>query len=124
MAELMTWADIGISAAGSTCWELAYAGLPSILLVLAENQRELAEGLKHKDAAINLGWHGDNSEREIALEIHKLVFDRQRRSNLSQNARKMVDGLGPTRVCESIIENTTRHSLTNNDDQWRYQVES
>jgi len=28
MSELMSWADIAISAGGSTCWELAYMGLP------------------------------------------------------------------------------------------------
>jgi UDP-2,4-diacetamido-2,4,6-trideoxy-beta-L-altropyranose hydrolase len=41
--ELMAWADLAISAAGSTCWEMCLLGLPSILVDLAENQRPVAQ---------------------------------------------------------------------------------
>ena len=39
MAEAMAWADVAIAAGGSTSWELAFMGLPSLLVILAENQR-------------------------------------------------------------------------------------
>src|SRR5262249_23119014 len=45
MSHLMAWADIAISAAGNTCWELAFMGLPMLLVVLAENQRPGATSL-------------------------------------------------------------------------------
>ena len=35
MPGLMQWADVALSAGGSTCWELLYMGVPSAVLVLA-----------------------------------------------------------------------------------------
>ena len=43
MPGLMAWADIAVSAAGSTCWELLFMGLPSLVGVLADNQVPIAE---------------------------------------------------------------------------------
>ena len=46
MAELMAWADVAISGGGSTCWEMAFMGLPAITIILADNQRPVAEKLE------------------------------------------------------------------------------
>jgi len=62
MAELMAWADVAVSAGGSTCWELAFMGLPNVILVLADNQRDIAEGLDDLGIAINMGWYAAVSE--------------------------------------------------------------
>src|SRR5271166_5542094 len=45
MADLMAWADVAISGAGTTCWEMCSLGLPAILVEAAENQRFIAEQL-------------------------------------------------------------------------------
>jgi spore coat polysaccharide biosynthesis predicted glycosyltransferase SpsG len=34
MSEPMAWADLAITAAGSTCWELAFMGVPMITLTV------------------------------------------------------------------------------------------
>lgn len=52
MARLMTEADLAIGAAGSTSWERCCMGLPTIQLVLAENQRALAMALQEAGAAV------------------------------------------------------------------------
>lgn len=59
MAPLMAWADIAVAAGGSTCWELACLGLPTALVVLAENQRQVAQGLDAAGVSLQLGWHAD-----------------------------------------------------------------
>ncbi len=46
MAELMARSDLAIGAAGSTNWERCCLGLPSLLLVLADNQKSSAEALE------------------------------------------------------------------------------
>src|SRR5262245_32867901 len=46
MPELMASADVAVAGAGSTVWELALMGVPSILVMIAENQRELAAWLE------------------------------------------------------------------------------
>jgi UDP-2,4-diacetamido-2,4,6-trideoxy-beta-L-altropyranose hydrolase len=59
MSELMVWADIAISAAGATLWELAFMGVPTLTLELMEHQRPIAQAFAEAGAGINLGWHGD-----------------------------------------------------------------
>ena len=51
MAKMMADSDLAIGAAGATSWERCCLGLPTIMLVLAENQQKVAEGLEHAGAA-------------------------------------------------------------------------
>ncbi len=54
MSELVAWADIAISAGGSTCWELFFMGIPSIIIPIAENQVTCCKGIKNpKDCQNN-----------------------------------------------------------------------
>jgi len=56
MPGLMAWADGAVAAAGSTSWELLFMGLPSCVLVLADNQAALGPAAGRVRApAINLG---------------------------------------------------------------------
>lgn len=51
MARRMAEADLAIGAAGSTSWERCCLGLPTLMFVLAENQREVAMTLDQLGAA-------------------------------------------------------------------------
>ena len=53
MPEVMDWADLAVSAGGSTCWELAFSGVPIIMVELAENQKYVAKALDKNNIAIN-----------------------------------------------------------------------
>ena len=57
MAAVMDWADLAVTAAGSTCYELALLGVPFITLILAENQEKIAKYLQSADIAPNIGGH-------------------------------------------------------------------
>ena len=94
MAELMCEADVAVSAAGSTCWELAYLGVPMIVTVIAKNQEKNAQALAECGAAINLGWHENVPLTEISRSIEQLAGDAARRRAMSEAARNLVDGLG------------------------------
>lgn len=50
MAQLMADSDLAIGAAGATSWERCCLGLPTIMLVLAENQEKIAQGLEQAEA--------------------------------------------------------------------------
>ncbi len=54
MAECMARSDLAIGAAGTTSWERCCLGLPTLLLVLADNQRGVAHALQDLDGAILL----------------------------------------------------------------------
>lgn len=94
MAELMAWADVAVATGGSTCWELAFMGVPSLLLVLAENQRRIAEEIGRVGAAVNLGWHTDLSFAEIVEALTRFLLEERLRAGMAKCAQKLVDGNG------------------------------
>jgi UDP-2,4-diacetamido-2,4,6-trideoxy-beta-L-altropyranose hydrolase len=100
--SLMAWADLALTAAGSTCWELCFMGLPSILVQLAANQTNLARTLQEFGAAINAGWHADLQAADLAEHLWKLADDSDRRSSMARAGRVLVDGHGARRVVEAI----------------------
>lgn len=102
MAALMARADIAIGAAGSTSWERCCLGLPSLLIVTAENQRMIAERLEFAGAADGLGWHADVDAAGIAAALRRLNGDAGRRRQMSARAAEVCDGLGAVRVREQL----------------------
>lgn len=54
MAQLMAFSDLAIGAAGSTSWERCCLGLPTLMLVLADNQCAGAFALHESGAAMLL----------------------------------------------------------------------
>jgi len=108
MPELMAWADIAISAAGSTCWELAYMGTPFIALSIAENQKPVIWGISAQNAAVNLGVGQILTQNEILNMLIKVINSKKIRSNLSKNSKKLVDGEGVSRAIMNINSDPVR----------------
>jgi UDP-2,4-diacetamido-2,4,6-trideoxy-beta-L-altropyranose hydrolase len=97
MAELMANCDLAIGAAGSTSWERCCLGLPTILLVVAENQREIAQAL----STVRAVRFVDNIA-DIASEINSAL---DWMGTASIESSKIVDGFGADRVADLIVGN-------------------
>ncbi|MEI7732398.1 MAG: UDP-2,4-diacetamido-2,4,6-trideoxy-beta-L-altropyranose hydrolase [Verrucomicrobiota bacterium] len=104
MPELMSQADLAITAGGTTAWELAYMGVPTLLITQADNQLLNCEVLDREGAAQNLGWHHLLSAQAIAQSLKNLTGNPVLRAAMSQAARKLVDGRGCLRVWLSLNE--------------------
>jgi len=104
MADFMVKADIAIGASGSTTWERCCLGLPSIVMVLADNQKDIAEELGKEGVVVNLGWHEDVTEMDIKNAVENLLADSDKRGKMSLKGKEMVDGIGIKKVVEKIIE--------------------
>ena len=102
MSPMMAWADLAISGGGSTCWELACAGVPNSILVLAQNQRKNAIGLSQAGISVNLGWWEEVSTGAIAEATAMLIADQGQREAMSRAGRALVDGRGVERVVAEI----------------------
>jgi len=104
MAQLMADSDLAIGAAGATSWERCCLGLPTIMLVLAANQRKVAQGLERSGAAklINLGHSGTTQFRE---SLRPLVNDVAQLMNMSDCAASVVDGSGVDAVMRQMEVN-------------------
>jgi UDP-2,4-diacetamido-2,4,6-trideoxy-beta-L-altropyranose hydrolase len=55
MATLMAAADLAVTAGGSITWEKCALGLPSLVAILAENQREIATKMHKQGAQRTMG---------------------------------------------------------------------
>jgi len=102
MSDLMAWADIAVSAGGTSTWELAFMGLPMITIAIADNQRQIVEELSKDRAAVNAGWHKDITPSMIAENISELICDPKKRSEMSQRSQALVDGNGADRVLKAL----------------------
>ncbi len=102
MPELITWADLAVSAAGSICWEYCLLGLPAILLAIAENQIPATRSLHAVGAAIVAGGGPEFATKEMADMVTRLVNSPMERERLSRRAQTIVDGRGVHRTLSSL----------------------
>lgn len=103
MAELMAAADVSIGAGGSTTWERACLGLPTIIVPIAANQTQLARYMADIGAAVLV--EPEQATTPVLNDVlRRCLADRQGRDRLSQNSFRMVDGLGADRVVRALSE--------------------
>lgn len=98
MSELMAWADVAVSAAGTTCWELALMQLPTLAVVVAENQHHIAAALAQAGVVEHLGRSQELTADRLADALRRLSSDFDRRQRLASRGAQLVDGRGPQRV--------------------------
>jgi UDP-2,4-diacetamido-2,4,6-trideoxy-beta-L-altropyranose hydrolase len=101
MANLMLSADLSIGACGSATWERCCVGLPTIAIILAENQKNTSENLDKEGALINLGWYHNVTENNIKEGIEGLIDNPQKVASMSDKSRRLVDGKGVGRVYDA-----------------------
>lgn len=99
MAQLMADNDLAIGAAGATSWERCCLGLPTIMLVLAENQRKIAEGLCTAGAAHLVDMALIHNQPLITAEY----IETPSLSAMSCAAAGITDGLGAVPVTENLM---------------------
>jgi UDP-2,4-diacetamido-2,4,6-trideoxy-beta-L-altropyranose hydrolase len=107
MPELMSEADLAITAAGTTSLEICRMGLPAVIITLVDNQRDIAAALADSGAGIGMGWHEDVTEAALRDAILRLVHDRAERERISLTGRQLVDGHGASRVVSAMLAKTT-----------------
>ncbi|MEH2219447.1 MAG: UDP-2,4-diacetamido-2,4,6-trideoxy-beta-L-altropyranose hydrolase [Nostoc sp.] len=103
MPDLMASSDIAISASGSTIWELAFMGLPSLILILADNQASNAKKLGEMRLIYNLGEGKDITHIKIVNALKKLMLTSRERTEMARLCQKLVDGLGAIRVLNKMM---------------------
>lgn len=102
MAALMTDADLAIGAAGTTSWERCCLGLPSIILVIADNQRLISKALQDAGAAQLVGQYPGVGAQAIADAVSELCADGDSLLRMCQAASDICDGQGALRVSEIL----------------------
>jgi UDP-2,4-diacetamido-2,4,6-trideoxy-beta-L-altropyranose hydrolase len=98
MAALMARADLAIGAGGSSTWERCCLGLPTVLLVLADNQRPNALALAAEGAAVVVEADGAGFDERLRACVATLIASAAERRKLSEAAARLCDGRGANLV--------------------------
>ncbi len=96
MAEIMANSDLAIGAAGSTSWERCCLGLPTLMVVLADNQQIIANALERTNAAYLIGDQAAIVNK-LPLLMNQAMSSAQLAA-MSHAASVIVDGAGVERV--------------------------
>ena len=96
MAKLIAESDLAIGAAGISALERCCLGLPTLTMVLADNQRDGANALS-KIGAVLLLEGGRRLPHEIGVKLENLRMVQNMR-HMQEVCRSVCDGLGVSRV--------------------------
>lgn len=91
MAELMMQADLAIGAGGSTMWERCILALPSLSIIVANNQKELVEAVAFAGATVNLGESRDVTPNTIQKNLQELMKAPYLVESISKKCGQIID---------------------------------
>jgi UDP-2,4-diacetamido-2,4,6-trideoxy-beta-L-altropyranose hydrolase len=103
MSEVMEKCDLAISGCGSTLYELCALGIPTIGIVIADNQKKIAEFMDGKHAIINTNniiYEDSTMFRQIVFNV---IYNVDIRKNLVKESRKCISINGAKSLCEEIL---------------------
>ena len=103
MARLMANADVAIGAGGTTSWERCCLGLPTVVVVLADNQRPVAAGLESAGAAAAVYGVADDDLHRLSSTVEALIGDTKARIHMASAASGIADGRGAGRVSAALL---------------------
>tara|TARA_R110000868_G_scaffold219607_1_gene470716 strand:+ start:20597 stop:21646 length:1050 start_codon:yes stop_codon:yes gene_type:complete len=101
MAERVMAADLAIGAGGGSALERCVLGIPSIVIVLADNQRPAAQAMAKAGAALTI-----ESPDALETSLPDLLcgVSAQSLASMSAKAAKLCDGLGAERIAVALMD--------------------
>jgi len=106
MPALMAAADLAIGAAGTSTWERCCLGLPSLLVVIAENQKRIAENVAAANGGRLLPAGREGLAAAVAEALSTLARQPEELGRLASGAAEICDGQGTQRVAEVLVTDT------------------
>jgi len=104
MPDLMAWADIVLTTAGGTVWELLYMGCPTLSFTRMSVQEADYRSLEQRGAMRCLGNEAAAKPEHVAEAIKDLACSVTARRRMSATGRRLVDGQGAARVVREMLK--------------------
>ena len=108
MAELMGKADLAIGAGGATTWERCFLGLPTMTIVIADNQLEATMLLHEEGVIVYIGESEQVTSEMIKRNLLDLIKNQAKVKCLSENSRMIVNS---QKVKENIVLQTIQRVI-------------
>lgn len=104
MALLMSKSDIAISATGSTIYELAAMKVPTVGIIVADNQIDICKEMNRRGMIIGIGkLEADNNEK-LKFNIEKLINNKSERLKIIEKQSDLVDVNGAKKLANNIFK--------------------
>jgi UDP-2,4-diacetamido-2,4,6-trideoxy-beta-L-altropyranose hydrolase len=103
LADLMASADIGIGAGGTTTWERLCAGLPSLVISVADNQGQICRELSEAGLIRYMGEAEHVTAPDIAAQLKRIQAELPDVEMQRLNGQLAVDGLGVKRILDALM---------------------
>lgn len=110
VADQMGQSRMAVAAGGTMIWERAALGLPSLCLILADNQQDCVNWLAERGVHEAFDLRGDWSDTELAARVQDLARDVDRRARYASASARLIDGQGAVRLAEALVKNLQQDS--------------
>jgi len=104
MAELCALADLAVGAGGSSTWERCVMGLPSLTVLLADNQEPGARALAAGAASEIVDARAADFEAAFDRAFTGLMRSTDRRDRMGKAAASLCDGQGAERAACAFLD--------------------
>lgn len=107
MWNYMMWADIAVSAGGTSLYELSACGTPFITYLIAENQRDNVETFARECQIPYMGDMRTDPARKMAEltdSLLELIYSQSKRAEMSMHLKECVDGEGAARLAKELVK--------------------
>ncbi len=121
MKEIMLKSDIAISAGGQTLYELIRVGVPTISIIVVDNQINNVRKLEKIGSIENAGlWNEKNLFNKLRDYIEKLIHNVDARKKLVEVGKRYIDGRGVFRLVrvllhKNIVDNLNIRNVKDSD---------
>ena len=104
MREAMFNCDVAIASGGQTLYELACMGLPTIAIIMIDNQVEDTLGFQKAGFLLNAGWWNHKFFEKKFINLFNSMLSYSSRKKMSIIGQKNVDGQGAVRIAKNIVK--------------------
>ncbi len=98
MALLLQNVDIAVSSSGGTAFELAYSGVPAMLISLTDDQVPVAMAMERVGCASYVGHWNECTDEDIQYSLSLLLSTKDIRISQTIAGKKLIDGNGAERI--------------------------
>jgi spore coat polysaccharide biosynthesis predicted glycosyltransferase SpsG len=102
--SLIAAADVAITAAGQTMYELAALGTPAIAVCVADNQRPGVEAMAAANAVRYAGALSSPGITDAVAESLQQLAPAATRQGFAARSQNLVDGRGAGRAARAVLE--------------------
>ena len=100
----MNKSQLAITNSGLTKYEMAFMGLPAIVISNNKKHAELMDDFASCGTIVHLGVKEEVTEEDVLLAVDELINHRKKREQMSNAGRELIDNKGIERIINCIPE--------------------